>query len=230
MESLQLIWREERARLQGCEPPPPSPDEPRTPFDVCLLVTAARQDFQKIIELSNDAKEQKFATSATADGDSSSPVNLNRHISGLETPGGEGTIQIPSEDEGFAEDEQTPQYSRSQHPVGAGATSRSPLLATLEPAALLSTGPTLDLAALSPAGSPGASQTLLAHDVATGASSVTTHFNRSFPHNLALHSRCHWNHHPCQNSTCILLMLLASLASAAAVRSISCDKCLMQCE
>lgn len=173
VESLQLIWREERVRLQGCDPPPPPPDEPRTPFDVCLLVTAARQDFQKIIKLSNAAKENKLASAAAAHAASSSHLNLRQPSSDVGTPlmREVQTINWQQEGEGLAEDEETPQYSPSQHPVGAGATSQSPLLATLEPAALLSTGPALDLTTLSPTGSPGASQALLAHGSGTGGSS-----------------------------------------------------------
>jgi hypothetical protein len=112
---------------------------------VCLLMTAARQDFQKILE-ANAALKHAAADAAA------------QHVAELETAGEFGNVLEAGEDEGT-----TPQHSRSQHPFGAGEGSQqSPLLATLEAAALLSTGPALlEEGALSLAGSPGASQTLL---------------------------------------------------------------------
>lgn len=49
VESLALIWQEERARRGGASPPPPPPSPPRRPMDVCALVTAARVDFEGIV-------------------------------------------------------------------------------------------------------------------------------------------------------------------------------------
>lgn len=49
VESLALIWQEERARRGGASPPPPPPSPPRRPMDVCGLVTAARVDFEGIV-------------------------------------------------------------------------------------------------------------------------------------------------------------------------------------
>lgn len=135
VESLQLIWREERARLQGCTPPPPPPEPPRTPFDVCLLVTAARQDFQNTLALHAQQRAQKAADNIAAD---------------------VATIHNVPEG-GDAEDEGTQRESSLQHDMRDMDASQSPLLPTLEPAALLAASPTaLPLPALAPLGSPNA--------------------------------------------------------------------------
>ena len=46
VESLGLMWEEERGRCGGADPPPPPPDPPRTPKPLCRAVDHIRSQFQ----------------------------------------------------------------------------------------------------------------------------------------------------------------------------------------
>ena len=46
VESLGLMWEEERGRCGGADPPPPPPDPPRTPKPLCRAVDHIRTQFQ----------------------------------------------------------------------------------------------------------------------------------------------------------------------------------------
>ncbi len=46
VESLGLMWEEERGRCGGADPPPPPPDPPRTPKPLCRAVDHVRLQFQ----------------------------------------------------------------------------------------------------------------------------------------------------------------------------------------
>lgn len=50
VESLALIWQEERDRRGGIAPPQPPPSPQRRPLDVCALVTAARIEFEALVQ------------------------------------------------------------------------------------------------------------------------------------------------------------------------------------
>ncbi len=46
VESLGLMWEEERHRCGGHDPPPPPPDPPRDPQPLCAAVDYVRAQFQ----------------------------------------------------------------------------------------------------------------------------------------------------------------------------------------
>lgn len=46
VESLGLMWEEERGRCGGRNPPPPPPDPPRAPRSLCHAVDHVRAQFQ----------------------------------------------------------------------------------------------------------------------------------------------------------------------------------------
>ena len=46
VESLGLMWEEERARCGGRDPPSPPPDTPRAPKTLCRAVDYVRAQFQ----------------------------------------------------------------------------------------------------------------------------------------------------------------------------------------
>eukprot|EP00892_Ulva_mutabilis_P005116 jgi/Ulvmu1/2977/UM015_0017.1 len=62
VESLALIWQEERDRRGGSALPPPPASPQRQPLDVCALVTAARVEFDALVRAEAAKRPQAAAT------------------------------------------------------------------------------------------------------------------------------------------------------------------------